>query len=342
MKKSLLIVFFMSLLLIISGCDDLLLEQGNSTENNTQDNNTQDNSTQDNSTQDNSTQEDNIINEFGLKINYEIQGQTVNFSVEYDQKHGAITSYYWEFGDGAAPKEEEKPTHTYKEYKKYIPTLDVKFADGTKGFAMTEFQIEPPALTGERQLFFKDFGTDSNKIYFAIRFQGISKESRFMQQIPNSSQGAYARDLQFGINNDSNTFLFSDEINIPLTDESSKQHNLTVNSFYGQAFGWTNAVGSKLDIPFYIGYKAFYVTKNNPSVSFGEFSIVDGTKKGPLGGYLSFYRCNSGELKINIPVDKYNPNIHKNIALITITLDDNICRQNGYGYEVKFDKFLEK
>ena len=257
-----------------------------------------------------------------------------------------ILQYYWDFGDSKDAQGKDNGNHTYTSIGKYNIRLGILYelqdgATETKimGIKSIEItQIPPPSEVKIRNLFLKGFGDKTNGMYFALHITGKSERDKytnlgiFAQNATSATnyKTPYARDLEIQWTEDAGATGFN---------FSALYSNLGLDDVYDINYGWTDKDGLNLDMPFYLGHSKFYITDGSFSknFSFKSFVIEDMTIPGFMG-YASFVRCNVGNFNFKIPLDTYNPAIHKNIALLTVEFRDTRCSD----YEVTFDGFVEK
>ena len=137
----------------------------------------------------------------------------------------------------------------------------------------------------------------------------------------------FARDLYYQLSSGGNHLKFSES-----------HRAVGVSDFYSNEYGFTDSDGLVFDMPFYFGMGAFNMPINsNGKVSFVSFALEDTTR--PVWGgfaYPVFVRCNSNMFNFQIPMDEYDANRHRNIALFTVKFT-GVC-----DYTVEFDGFLDK
>ncbi len=277
-------------------------------------------------------------NQSSIDFIYNINDLEVSFTVDLKGiNESDIKGYWWEFGDGASSAE-KSPTHTYNKSGTYNVWLIVDYND-SQLYAAKEITIDSNSI---RNLFANGFGNNQNLMYYALHIKGKSniqadKTGLFAQKsvgLNGKYSEDYARDLVIqpkGI---------TQPIQIPFSNENAGYKQLGLSDVYSVDYGWTDKDGLLLDMPFYFGYSNFTISKNsNGFVSFISFAVVDMTSQsGLMDGYdyPDFIRCNDGMFKFDIPMNEYNANIHKNIALFTVEFT-NTC-----SYTVNFDGFIEK
>ena len=181
-----------------------------------------------------------------------------------------------------------------------------------------------------------------NYMYFALRIKGTSKHGTFRTEATKDGQFTYAypRSVQYehkSSDQDRYTSIYA--------ENTPDLPNLGVD--YTDETGFGNKDGTSFHMPFYFGDNKCRVQINGKqklSYTFANFVVWDTTVDPFLGdwGYPLLIRLPSSEpLIITIPMDTYNPSIHKNIALLTVTFNDD-AKKHDFEYTVTFDGFEPK
>lgn len=174
--------------------------------------------------------------------------------------------------------------------------------------------------------------SNPNHMYFALRVKGSSSKESFRASVPGGY--AYARDLHFQIHADKMVTQTYINFNGEEVDGLCSKYGICVDG-YSDKTGFANESGTSFEFPFYFGYDDFRVAMSNSTTlkyEFEGFVVRDTTVKdtGIFGSgfaYPAFITMiSSDRLTIEIPLKQagkeYNPNIHKNIALLTLDFKD--------------------
>ena len=101
--------------------------------------------------------------------------------------------------------------------------------------------------------------------------------------------------------------------------------------------------GNSFDMPIYYSddkIKGRINGKNPIKIAFQNFAITDQSADTFFMGKPYFVRMNSSHpLVITVPMDTYNPDRHKNIAKVTLNINNDSDKPN---YTVTLDGFVEK
>ena len=273
---------------------------------------------------------------------YIINNLDVGCDIKPSSSAVEINEYNWDFGDSSATHSGKYTgpfvEHRYRRSGEYNIKLDVKYTDS--GIQKTLTYSKPVSVkqTSFPLILANGFGAEADKMYYALHITGSSEitgEDRtgLFSQKGNDGfdDGEYkedfARDLYYQLSSGGAHLKFSES-----------HRAVGVSDFYSNEYGFTDADGLVFDMPFYFGISAFNIPINsNGKVSFVSFALEDTTR--PVWGgyaYPVFVRCNSNVFNFQIPMNEYDANRHRNIALFTVKFT-GLC-----DYTVEFDSFLNK
>ena len=209
------------------------------------------------------------------------------------------------------------------------------------------FPTDSTTDTGPKQLFL--FAEDENRpdknldyMYFALQIKGTSSHGTFRTEATKDGQATYAYPRSVQYEHESSA---EDRYTSMYAQATPNLANLGVG--YTEATGFGNQAGTAFTMPFYLGDNKCRVKMNGTSTlrySFANFVVWDTTVDTFLGnwGWPVLIRLPSSEpLIITIPMDQYDSSQHKNIALLTVTLNDNASKTD-FKYDVQFDRFVNK
>ncbi|MEE0133454.1 MAG: hypothetical protein U0I22_06610 [Treponema sp.] len=180
-------------------------------------------------------------------------------------------------------------------------------------------------------------------MYFALQIKGTSSHGTFRTEATKDGQFTYAypRSVQYehpSSEQDRYTSMYA----------QATPNLSSLNVGYEEATGFSpSADGTRFSMPFYLGDNKCRIKMNGTSTlrySFANFVVWDTVVDTFLGnwGWPVLIRCpSSAPLTITIPMDTYNPSIHKNIALLTVTFNDD-AKKTDFEYTVTFDGFEPK
>lgn len=180
-------------------------------------------------------------------------------------------------------------------------------------------------------------------MYFALQIKGTSSHGTFRTEATKDGQFTYAypRSVQYehpSSEQDRYTSMYA----------QATPNLSSLNVGYDDKTGFGNKDGTSFHMPFYFGDNKCRVKiingKSSLQYTFANFVVWDTTVDPFLGdwGYPLLIRLPSSEpLIITIPMDTYNPSIHKNIALLTVTFNDD-AKKTDFEYTVTFDGFEPK
>ena len=175
-------------------------------------------------------------------------------------------------------------------------------------------------------------------MYVAIRIIGSSTKGSFKSDADHKKNGqpyvAYARDVEYMHQDSSVSRLFASQ-NADLLRSQGVD--------YRDDTGFSSADGNSFDMPIYYSddkIKGRINGKNPIKIAFQNFAITDQSADTFFMGKPYFVRMNSSHpLIITVPMDTYNPDIHKNIAKVTVIINNDSDKPN---YKVTLDGFVEK
>lgn len=361
------VIMFIFLAFLFSGCGDVMSDNGggnsfniNNGNSNTSDGNDDNNSSEnddntsdgngDNSSNGNgdnnsdgnggdSTSGGSVVIEFDCYI---INNLDVGCDIKQSSSAVEINEYNWDFSDSSATHSGKYTgqfvEHRYRRSGEYNIKLDVKYTDS--GIQKTLSYSKPISVkqTSFPFIFANGFGAEADKMYYALHITGYSEitgvdRTGLFSQKGNDGFGDgeykedFARDLYYQLSSGGNHLKFSES-----------HRAVGVSDFYSNEYGFTDSDGLVFDMPFYFGIGAFNMPINsNGKVSFVSFALEDMTR--PVWGgfaYPVFVRCNSNMFNFQIPMDEYDANRHRNIALFTVKFT-GVC-----DYTVEFNGFLDK
>ena len=175
-------------------------------------------------------------------------------------------------------------------------------------------------------------------MYVAIRIIGSSTKGSFKSDADHKKNGqpyvAYARDVEYMHQDSSVSRLFASQ-NADLLRSQGVD--------YRDDTGFSSADGNSFDMPIYYSddkIKGRINGKNPIKIAFQNFAITDQSADTFFMGKPYFVRMNSSHpLVITVPMDTYNPDRHKNIAKVTLNINNDSDKPN---YTVTLDGFVEK
>ena len=181
-----------------------------------------------------------------------------------------------------------------------------------------------------------------NYMYFALQIKGTSLHGTFRTEATKNGQSTYAypRSVQY-------------EHKSSVEDRYTSMYaqatpNLSILGVgYNDETGFGNKAGTSFSMPFYLGDNKCRVEINGKAplkYTFANFVLWDTTVDPFLGnwGWPVLIRLPSSEpLIITIPMDQYDSSQHKNIALLTVTFNDD-AKKTNFEYTVTFDGFEPK
>ena len=214
-----------------------------------------------------------------------------------------------------------------------------------KTISLTETSPSATATSGIHKLFLfadDDAHPDNNPsyMYFALQIEGTSSHGTFRTEATKNEQAitAYPRSVQYehkSSTEDRYTSLYA--------QATPNLASLSVG--YTDETGFSNETGTSFSMPFYFGdNKCRVKIKGSDTLlyTFANFVLWDTTVDTFFGGYPVFIRFNSSNpLKIIIPMNGYNPAIHKNVSLLTLTFNDD-AKASDFKYSIRFDGFEPK
>lgn len=179
---------------------------------------------------------------------------------------------------------------------------------------------------------------NDGNIYFAIKLEGESPRGSFYQAEKTGlfkTPEAYPRGYEFTFRTDENGKVFF------------VRGAVNTTPGYRDEYGFSNSTGTKMETLYYVGDSRFKVplqSSGSSKFSFANFVMTDYKVEGFGGSYSRPYFCrlnSSNPLTIDIPVEKYNPDIHKNVARVTVFFEPDRNKTANY-YTVIFDGFEPK
>ncbi|MBO7174182.1 MAG: hypothetical protein J6V57_00340 [Spirochaetaceae bacterium] len=179
-------------------------------------------------------------------------------------------------------------------------------------------------------------------MYFALQIKGTSKHGTFRTEATKDGQFTYAypRSVQYehpSSEQDRYTSMYAQA-----TPTLS-----SLNVGYDDKTGFGDEDGKNFSMPFYLGDNKCRIKMNGTSTlrySFANFVVWDTVVDTFLGnwGWPVLIRCpSSAPLTITIPMNEYDEKKHKNIALLTVTFNDDV-KKTDFEYTVTFDGFEPK
>lgn len=351
MKKYILFIF-VSIMLTFIGCDlSFLQKAGEPQENSSQQGQTTDNPQQEQGGK--ITESQDTIDFF-----YTVEGRNVTLTPVVS-KEGVDEDklvYFWLHADGSSS--DKNPTITVGEgATSTLVTLHVFNGEqkeenvlGTtsKTISLTgTFPTDAATGTGPKKLFL--FADDANHpdknpgdMYFALQIKGTSPHGTFRTEATKDGRHTYAypRSVQYEHKSSA-----EDRYTSMYAQATPNLADLGVG--YTEATGFGNQAGTAFTMPFYLGDNKCRVEINGKAplkYTFANFVVWDTVVDTFLGnwGWPVLIRLPSSDpLTITIPMDKYDSSQHKNIALLTVTFNDNASKTN-FEYDVQFDRFVNK
>lgn len=253
-----------------------------------------------------------------------------------------INEYNWDFGDSSATHSGKYTDpfveHRYRRSGEYNIKLNIKYTDS--GIQKTLSYSKPISVKQASfpHVFANGFGDETGKMYYALHITGSSE----ITGVDRTGLFAQKGNNGFGNNEYTEDFARDLEYQLPKSGQllkfSESHRALGVSDFYSNEYGFTDSDGLVFDMPFYFGMPDWNIPVNsNGKVSFVLFALEDGTKPA-WGGYAYpvFVRCNKNMFNFQIPMNEYDANRHRNIALFTVKFTGK-C-----DYTVEFDGFLNK
>lgn len=183
---------------------------------------------------------------------------------------------------------------------------------------------------------------NSQYMYFALRIEGTSPHGTFHTEATKDGQFTYAypRSVQY-------EHQSSDQDRYTSMYAQATPNLSSLGVGYNDETGFGNKAGTSFSMPFYLGDNKCRVEINGKAplkYTFANFVVWDTVVDTFLGnwGWPVLIRLPSSDpLTITIPMDKYDSSQHKNIALLTVTFNDNASKTN-FEYDVQFDRFVNK
>lgn len=180
---------------------------------------------------------------------------------------------------------------------------------------------------------------NSQYMYFALRIEGTSPHGTFHTEATKDGQFTYAypRSVQY-------EHQSSDQDRYTSMYAQATPNLSSLGVGYNDETGFGNKAGTSFSMPFYLGDNKCRVEINGKAplkYTFANFVVWDTVVDTFLGnwGWPVLIRCpSSAPLTITIPMDEYDEKKHKNIALLTVTLNDN-DKKTDFEYTVTFDGF---
>ena len=209
-----------------------------------------------------------------------------------------------------------------------------------------------PTDTGQKKLFLFAKEESNSKhpddnpkyMYFALQIKGTSKHGTFRTEATKDGQFTYAypRSVQY-------EHQSSDQDRYTSMYAQATSNLASLGVGYTEATGFSpSADGKSFSMPFYLGDNKCRVKIINGESSlqytFANFVVWDTTVDTFLGnwGWPVLIRCpSSAPLTITIPMNEYDEKKHKNIALLTVTFNDD-AKKTDFEYTVTFDGFEPK
>lgn len=286
----------------------------------------------------------NTINFF-----YSINNRNVSLSplVSWEGVNVNNLTYFWMTSDGIS--NDKNPTFTIPEDATATTvTLQIYNEKTLLGEVSKKISISNTAEPTPIKLL--NFNNDANHpdknpqyMYFALQIKGTSTHGTFLStghQKNGVPSDAYPRSVQYEHKSSD-----QDRFTSIYAENTPDLPNLGVG--YTDETGFGNKDGTSFHMPFYFGDNKCRVQINGKqklSYTFANFVVWDTTVDPFLGdwGYPLLIRLPSSKpLIITIPMDTYNPSIHKNIALLTVTFNDD-AKKTDFEYTVTFDGFEPK
>lgn len=187
------------------------------------------------------------------------------------------------------------------------------------------------------------FQFDNNFMYLMVRFKGLSEEKRLWKQESESGAGVYPRGFVLGY-----TDIHTNQYAETHLDGYDNNLDPLPGIGYDKDFGFTDGTGAYLLSNFFYGNEHLRTRiygNEDIKFQFRNFVIWDKLDDGiGLMGHPAFVRLNeSHPLTVIVPMKDYNPEIHKNIAYITVYFElDKGTADNPYPYQAVLDGFEPK
>ena len=180
---------------------------------------------------------------------------------------------------------------------------------------------------------------NNDKIYLMLRFLGKSEKGFWKKDF--DGVAACPRGFALDYNEiEATTVLNFNELDI--------QKKIAVGYECDFDLGFTDWGGTKLFTNFYYGDNNISVSKNDTNdvtFTFANFAIWDPTINGEFmeSSHPDFVRYPSNKFKITVPMKDYNPDIHNNVAYLTVYFEpDKGETGNLFPYVVVLDGFEPK
>ncbi|MBP7715814.1 MAG: PKD domain-containing protein [Methanoregulaceae archaeon] len=104
---------------------------------------------------------------------------TVQFN---DSSNGTVTSYAWDFGDGASSTE-KNPVHTYTSYGMYNVSLTVTNAVGEDTITKNDYIQVIPMVGGDKGYYLIHCNVEGAKVYFDDDYKGVITDGTLLVKI---------------------------------------------------------------------------------------------------------------------------------------------------------------
>ena len=284
-----------------------------------------------------------------IDFSYTITGRDITLTPEVSWKGVNVNNltYFWMTSDDISY--DKNPTFTIPEGATATTvTLQIYNEKTLLGEVSKKISISNTAeLTPIKLLNFNNDANHPDKnpqyMYFALQIKGTSTHGTFLSTghkkngVPSD---AYPRSVQY-----EHDIGAADRYTSIYAENTPDLPNLGVG--YTDETGFGNKDGTSFHMPFYFGDNKCRVQINGKqklSYTFANFVVWDTTVDSFLGnwGYPVLIRLPSADpLIITIPMDTYNPSIHKNIALLTVTFNDD-AQKHDFKYSIRFDGFEPK
>ena len=284
-----------------------------------------------------------------IDFSYTINGRDITLTPVVSWKGVNVNNltYFWMTSDDISY--DKNPTFTIPEGATATTvTLQIYNEKTLLGEVSKKISISNTAeLTPIKLLNFNNDANHPDKnpqyMYFALQIKGTSTHGTFLSTghkkngVPSD---AYPRSVQY-----EHDIGATDRYTSIYAENTPDLPNLGVG--YTEATGFGNKDGTSFHMPFYFGDNKCRVQINGKqklSYTFANFVVWDTTVDSFLGnwGYPVLIRLPSADpLIITIPMDTYNPSIHKNIALLTVTFNDD-AQKHDFKYSIRFDGFEPK
>ncbi len=292
---------------------------------------------------------------------YTINGRDITLTpvVSWEGVEEDNLLYYWSHADGQTLI--KNPTITVGEKATFtLVTLYVFNGSQTKENLLDEvsktisltgtFPTDSTTDTGPKKLFLfakedsnsKHPDDNPNYMYFALRIEGTSPHGTFRTEATKNGRFTYAypRSVQY-------EHKSSDQDRYTSMYAQATPNLSSLGVGYNDETGFGNKAGTSFSMPFYLGDNKCRVQINGKeklSYTFANFVVWDTVVDTFLGnwGWPVLIRCpSSAPLTITIPMDEYDEKKHKNIALLTVTFNDD-AKKTDFEYDVQFDRFVNK